>query len=264
MNGAPAKPISGVAPSSRDQHPHRLGDGSDVVGLQRPEPVEVGRGPDRLGDHRPDPGHDVEVDADRLERHDDVAEQDRRVHAVPAHRLQGDLGDELRRPAGLEHRDALAEPAVLRQRPARLAHEPDRRVRHRLASAGAQERRVLHGRGVQGGGGDGHAADGVTRCSRPRSARPRRAHRDADRLDAVRAARAAARAPAARSPRGRASRARPTMLTSPAGARQAEGQVGPDVTDAHHGDQRQVAPVQARAGTAPPAAAPPPARRPPR
>ena len=34
---------------------------------------------------------------------------------------------------------ALADREVLRQRPARLAHEPDRGVRHRLAAGGAQE-----------------------------------------------------------------------------------------------------------------------------
>ena len=41
--------------------------------------------------------------------------------------------------------DALADLAVLRQRAARLAHEPDRGVRHRLAAGGTQERGVRHG-----------------------------------------------------------------------------------------------------------------------
>ncbi len=45
----------------------------------------------------PTPRDDVDADADRHERHDDVGEEDRRVDAVPADRLQRDLGDQLRR-----------------------------------------------------------------------------------------------------------------------------------------------------------------------
>ena len=100
----------------------------------------------------PDAGLDVQVDPDRLQRHHDVAEEDRRVDAVPAHRLEGDLGDQVRVGAGLEHRDALADLAVLRQRPAGLAHEPHRGVRHRLAAAGAQEGGVVQRVGCVGGG----------------------------------------------------------------------------------------------------------------
>ena len=44
----------------------------------------------------PTPGDDVEVDADGRQRDDDVGEEDRGVDAVAAHRLQGDLGDEVR------------------------------------------------------------------------------------------------------------------------------------------------------------------------
>ena len=54
------------------------------------------------------------------------------------------------RRAGLEHRDALADLAVLRQRPAGLAHEPHRGVRHRLAAAGAQEGGVAQSAAGQG------------------------------------------------------------------------------------------------------------------
>ena len=96
-----------------------------------------------VGDHRADARHDVQVDADRLERHHDVAEQDRRVDAVAADRLQGDLGDQVGPQARVEHRRCPSRGrAVLRQRAAGLPHEPHRRVRHRLAPAGAQERRA--------------------------------------------------------------------------------------------------------------------------
>ena len=92
MNGAPANPISGVGPS-RGEDPHGLRDIRDVVGRQLGQAIEVGAGADRLGHHRADAGDDVEVDTDGGERHDDVGEEDRGVDAVPAHRLEGDLGD---------------------------------------------------------------------------------------------------------------------------------------------------------------------------
>jgi len=119
-----------------------LGDVRDVLRRQRGQPVEVGRGAEGLRHDRADARHDVEVHADRLERHDDVGEEDGRVDAVAPDRLQRDLGDELRRGAGVQHLVALAQPAVLRQGAAGLAHEPHRRVRHRLPAAGPQEGRV--------------------------------------------------------------------------------------------------------------------------
>ena len=149
MNGAPAKPMSGVAPELGGEQPHRLGDVRDVVGREVAQLGEVGARADRPGDDRADAGDDVEVDADRRERHHDVGEEDRGVDAVPAHRLQGDLGDEVGAAARLEHPDALADRAVLRQRPAGLAHEPHRGVRHALPAGGA------HQGGVRGGGADG-------------------------------------------------------------------------------------------------------------
>jgi len=111
VNGAPAKPISGVA--------HRLGDDGADAGL------------------------DVEVDADRLERQHDVGEEDGRVDAVPPHRLEGDLGDQAGVHAGVEHGHALTDREVLRERTAGLAHVPDGRVRHRLPPRGAEEGGVV-------------------------------------------------------------------------------------------------------------------------
>ena len=104
-----------------DERAHRLGDVRDVVGRQRGQPVEVGGGAERLRDDRSGARHDVEVDADRLERHDDVGEEDRRVDAVAAHRLQRDLGDEVGRGAGVEHLVALAQPCGTPAAPGRPA-----------------------------------------------------------------------------------------------------------------------------------------------
>jgi hypothetical protein len=97
------------------EHPDRLVDVPDLARVEVRQPGHVGRGTHRRGDHRPHPGHDVQVDAGRPQRHHDVGEQDRRVHPVPAHRLQGDLGDEVRPGAGVEHADPGPDRPVLRQ-----------------------------------------------------------------------------------------------------------------------------------------------------
>ena len=89
-----------------DRRQHR----GHVVGLQVAQLAEVGPGADRARDDRADPRLDVEVHADRLERHHDVAEEDGRVDAVPAHRLQGDLDDQVGAEARVEHRRALRAP----------------------------------------------------------------------------------------------------------------------------------------------------------
>jgi hypothetical protein len=101
------------------------------------------RGPHRLGHHRAGARHDVDTDPGRDQRHHDVAEQDRRVDVVAAHRLQRDLADHLRVEAGLEHRHAFPQRAVLGQRAAGLPHEPDRRVDGRLAGGGHEKGRGL-------------------------------------------------------------------------------------------------------------------------
>jgi hypothetical protein len=56
---------------------------------------------------------------------------------VATHRLQRGLGGELGRPRELHQRAAAAQLAVLGQRAAGLAHEPDRHTLDRLAAQGA-------------------------------------------------------------------------------------------------------------------------------
>ena len=74
--------------------------------------------------------------AHRLQRHQDVAEQDGRVEAEAPDRLQRDLAGQLRGLAQLDERDLLAHGAVLGQVAARLAHDPDRRALVRARPAG--------------------------------------------------------------------------------------------------------------------------------
>jgi hypothetical protein len=94
---------------------------------------------DGLEDARPLACCEVERRAHRLEREQDVGEQDGGVHAVRLDRLQGDLGREIRLLADLEQRVFFADLAVLRHVAARLTHEPDRRDVYRLAAAGTEK-----------------------------------------------------------------------------------------------------------------------------
>ena len=82
---------------------------------------------------------EVEADAHRLERQQQIGKQDRGVDVDPPHRLQRDFGGEIGRSAEIEQRIALAQRAVLAHVPAGLAHEPDRRRVDRLPAAGAEE-----------------------------------------------------------------------------------------------------------------------------
>src|SRR5262249_48390664 len=66
--------------------------------------------------------------SERLRHHQDVGEQDRGIEPEPPHRLQGDLGGELRREAEFEERThPSTNRPVLRTVPPRLTHQPDRR-----------------------------------------------------------------------------------------------------------------------------------------
>ncbi len=93
-------------------------------------------------DHRAVALRELEPDAERLEDEQDVGEEDRGVDAEPLDRLERDLGGRLGSCAELEEAEALAHRAVLGHVAAGLAHEPDRRVRRRLAASGAEQGRI--------------------------------------------------------------------------------------------------------------------------
>ncbi len=155
MNGAPANPMSGVAPSSATSCRTASVMYGTWSGVRSDELLEVAPLPDRACHDRADAGDDVEIDPDRLERNHDVAEEDGGVHPVPPHRLEGDLRDELGPHARLEHGDPLADGPVFRQGAAGLTHEPDRRPGHRLAAGGAHEVAVPGGARARREGGSG-------------------------------------------------------------------------------------------------------------
>jgi hypothetical protein len=93
----------------------------------------------------------------RLERDQQIGEQDRGVEAETPDRLQRHLGGQRGVLAQLQERHALADLAVLGEVAPRLAHHPQRRLRRRFTTTGPQEQSIgtrvgheviLAGRGV--------------------------------------------------------------------------------------------------------------------
>ena len=92
----------------------------------------------------PDALDEPDVDPHPEHRGHDVREHHGRVDVVAAHRLQGHLRAQLGRMGDIEERVLLADGAIFRKRPARLAHEPHRRPLDFLAPRGAHEKRLAH------------------------------------------------------------------------------------------------------------------------
>ena len=127
VNGAPAKPMSGTRPPS-SRLICRIASStcaSASRGSNAAHRGEVGLRPQRILDRRTFAADEIEADAHRLERQQQIGEENRRVHFDAADRLQRDLGGEIGRAAEVEQRIALAQRAVLAHVPAGLAHEPD-------------------------------------------------------------------------------------------------------------------------------------------
>ena len=167
----------------RERRPGEADQGNRRLGTDQPDRLEqrcdgglrlegaerghvVGRA-NRPLDDRADALANVEIHAQSGERRGDIREQDRRVHAQAADRLERDLGAQGRVPRDLQQRGSLPDPAVLGQRTPGLAHEPDRRGIDGRATDRAQEPGVGARRRYQGRGGsrghvqvlDAHAAN---------------------------------------------------------------------------------------------------------
>lgn len=124
------------------QQRHRVGYRLNPLPVKRFHRVDVGGSAHGRRDHRPDARDDVQVDAGAQQRHHDVGEQDRRVDVVPAHRLQGDLADQLGVEAGRQHVCLGPQRPVFGQRTARLPHEPHRDPAGLPTGDGGQIRRL--------------------------------------------------------------------------------------------------------------------------
>jgi hypothetical protein len=83
---------------------------------------------------------------------ENVTEQNRRVKAEPADRLERDFGGEFGRLHQLKKGMFQPERAIFRQRAPGLAHEPDGPTIHGLARTGVEETPAA---GQRGGGGPG-------------------------------------------------------------------------------------------------------------
>ena len=140
MKGAPANPISGVAPSSATARPTPRVIGSRASAVSSGRAVHVGVRADGGLHHRAHAGDDVDPDPGQLERNHDVGEVDARIDAVAPDRLAGDLGGQARVEAGLQHARRGPQRPVLGQGTAGLAHHPDRTVSGPLAPVGTDQR----------------------------------------------------------------------------------------------------------------------------
>src|SRR3989442_4358044 len=83
------------------------------------------------------------------DRQHDVGEHHRRVDPEAAHRLERDLGAELRLGDDLRQRPSLPQLAVLGQRTTCLAHEPYGRRVHRLAARRVEEAAHINASNVE-------------------------------------------------------------------------------------------------------------------
>ena len=107
--------------------------------LEAADAREIRLASERRLDRRPLAAHEIERDAERRERQQQVGEQNRGVDVDAPHRLQRHFRRQFRRPTEIEQRIALAQRPVLAHVAARLAHEPDWSRVDRLPSAGCQE-----------------------------------------------------------------------------------------------------------------------------
>src|SRR5688572_4571039 len=78
---------------------------------------------------------EIEGKSHRLERQEQIREQNGRVEIHPPNGLKGHFGRQVGRPADVEQRMALAKRTVFRHVAPGLAHEPDGRPVNRLAAA---------------------------------------------------------------------------------------------------------------------------------
>src|SRR5439155_27348806 len=81
--------------------------------LESPYARQVGLASERALDRRSLAADEGEWNPERLERQQQVREQNRCVHLDAAHRLERDFGRQIRRSTELEQRIALAQTAIL-------------------------------------------------------------------------------------------------------------------------------------------------------
>ena len=141
VNGAPANPISGVPPSSPRQPLHRLGDEAEPrrASSGRDRPGRRGRG-SAAAITGPTPGTMSRSTPSALSG--STMSEKKMAASTPCRRTGCSVISTIRsgRMQASSIGDALAELAVLGQRAAGLAHEPDRQPVRTVASGSADQR----------------------------------------------------------------------------------------------------------------------------
>ena len=141
VQGAPEKPISGTLPASPWRIMRTASITNGIVSWGSGTTRRATSRAVRTGLARTGPLASVNSTghAHRLDRDQDVGEEDRRVDAELLDGQQGDLRRELRLLAQLHERVLLAHRAVLRLVAPGLAHDPDRRAPDLAAAAGFEK-----------------------------------------------------------------------------------------------------------------------------
>src|SRR5439155_2958033 len=104
------------------------------------ESIHVGASADRRRDDGADVLHELDLDAHAENGEHDVREHHGRIDVVTANGLERHLGAELGLRDDVEEPVTLPQLAVLGERAARLAHEPDGRALDRLMPARPHEK----------------------------------------------------------------------------------------------------------------------------
>ena len=110
--------------------------------MQLSQPLDVGRLSQRIVNHRPLASSEFQIHPHRLQNRQEIAEDDRRIHAQPADRGEHHLGCEAWIFAQLHEADFLSHASVFWQIAAGLPHQPDGSPLHGLAPAGSHHERL--------------------------------------------------------------------------------------------------------------------------
>ena len=119
-----------------------------VAGLHALQPRHIVRRTDRGVDDRALALDEIKRDPHRLERQQEIGEEDRGIDVETVDRLEGHLGGQLGLAADLEQRVLGPDRAVLGHIPPSLPHEPDRGGVDRLPPAGTKKAVVHDGNGT--------------------------------------------------------------------------------------------------------------------
>ncbi len=136
----------------RAPHPtNRLENEADLaLDVDRSELRHRLHAPDGTMDDRALSLGELQPDPQWLDDEKNVGKEDRGVDSQLLHGLERDLGGELRVLAELQEAMASAEGPISRHVSPGLPHEPDRRVRSRLVSGCAEQRRIVEGHTEEG------------------------------------------------------------------------------------------------------------------